>query len=186
MARSGVLRRSEFTGESPRTAVSSEGVAFCFSGVGGGIADLVRVSHSWRSSLSLQSVSNVPHDLLSVEPYLSSSRSSSIAFAALAMFRGLGFFRRATCCCGSSSRENQSLSIRFETRSCDSSSCMIRASSNQLNVSLMFCWRSLAYLLATLGIPRSPPLNSPSERQASVVTPCFRTSRANIAFVSVL
>ena len=166
--------------------VSSAGLAFCFSGVGGGIAHLARVSHSWRSFLSLQSVSIVPHDLLSAEPYLSSSRSSSIAFAALAMFRGLGFFRKATCCCGSSSRENQSLSMRFETRSCDSSSCMTRASSSQQHISSTFRSLILAYLLATLEIPRSPPLNFPSGRQALVVKPCSRTNQANIAFVSVL
>lgn len=46
MARSGLLRRSEFTGESPRRPGSGVGVAFCFSGVGGGIADLARLSHS--------------------------------------------------------------------------------------------------------------------------------------------
>jgi hypothetical protein len=46
MARSGLLRSSEFTGESPRKAVSVAGVGFCFSGVGVGIADLARSSHS--------------------------------------------------------------------------------------------------------------------------------------------
>lgn len=59
--------------------------------------------------------------------HLSSSRSSSSAFAAFAMFRGFGFFRNATCSCGSSSRENQSLRVPFETRSCESSSWITRA-----------------------------------------------------------
>jgi hypothetical protein len=98
MARSGLLRRSAFSGESPLTAGSGRAVAFCFSGVGAGMADFARLSHSWRSFLSLQIISIMLCVVSYVMPYLSSSSSSSTAFAALAMFRGLGFFRRATCC----------------------------------------------------------------------------------------
>ena len=62
-----------------------------------------------------------------IDAYLSSSLSNSSAFAAFATFRGFGFFRNGTCGAASSSRENQSLSVPFVIKSCESSAWITRA-----------------------------------------------------------
>lgn len=123
MALWGLSSRSGLRGESwPSSGRPGVGGA-----VVGGAAEARRVSHSARSRFSLHSQLVLRYRRCLITTYRSSSRSSSSAFATLAMFRGFGLFRKGTRGGASSSLENQSLRMPFVTRSEASSSWMTRA-----------------------------------------------------------
>jgi len=129
ISRSGVERRSGWRGES---GVGSLASASGSAVLVGGTAERVRASQSARSALSLEGEEGQPwlhRWVWSERTHLSSSRSSSSAFAALAMLRGFGALRRGIAGGAASSRENQSLSVPLVTRSFDSSACITRARS---------------------------------------------------------
>lgn len=114
IARCGLSRSSARIGESGPSESAS-----LFAGEGAGAADAMSWSHSARSFFNLYPACQFQcwRKALEVPTHLASSFSSSSAFAVLATFRGFGFFRNGICGGTLSSRENQSLSVPFVTRS---------------------------------------------------------------------